>query len=104
VQEPCAGVDQGDGFDCYGQPVGDNVSPYYSETQKAALWTRLTSGDTLTLTEIASIRNGLFGQAGITWLSRRNGGAQPLPTVHVTASRANVAILLALLYLVSRRS
>lgn len=103
--DPCAGIDQGDGYDCYGQPVGDTASPYFSETQKAALWTRLTNGDPLTLTEIAAIRNGLFGQSGITWLDRRTGGAQPLPAVNVTASRGGViAAVLVVLFLLSRRS
>lgn len=105
MQEPCAGIDTGNGYDCYGQPVGDNVSPYYSETQKAALWARLTNGEPLTLTEIASIRNGLFGQSGIAWLDRRTGGAQGLPTVNVTASRSGgVAAMLVLFYLLTRRS
>jgi len=102
--EPCAGVDTGDGFDCYGQPVfgaSGPVVPYYSESQKAALWGRLTGGEPLTLTEIAAIRAGLFGQPGVARLNER--GISPLPTVNVTAA-APSWLVLALLFFLFRRT
>lgn len=101
---PCAGIDQGDGYDCYGQPVGDNVTPYFSDAQKAALWSRLTSGDPLTLVEIAAIRGGLFGQSGITWLDRRTSGAQPIQAVGVTYNAFLPFAALLVILALSRRS
>ena len=97
----CAGIDQGDGFDCYGQPVIDApvVIPYYSVTQKAALWARLTNGEPLTLTDVAAIRGGLFGQSGVTRLNERG---QSLPTVNVTATAPTWLVFAALFFLVRR--
>jgi hypothetical protein len=97
----CAGVDQGDGFDCYGQPVFDApvVVPYYSPVQKAAVWARLTNGEPLTLTEVAAIRGGLFGQPGIVQLNERG---QSLPGVNVTATAPTWLVLAALFFLIRR--
>lgn len=98
----CAGVDQGDGYDCYGQPVftaSGPVVPFFSETQKAELWTRLTTGGALTLTEVAAIRGGLFGQPGV---ARLNDRAQSLPTVNVTATAPTWLFVAALFFILRR--
>lgn len=96
----CAGVDQGDGFDCYGVPV----DPDDPRTR------RLTGGEIAdverrlallepqfyTLEERAHIRAGTFGAEGLALYRAQTGDAQGLPTVTVTADEVGMlgAILL----------
>ena len=97
---PCAGVDRGDGYDCYGLPVGDNITPYLSPLQQAALYGKMMRREPLTLTEIAAVRAGALGADGVQLLGENYGNAQPLPTVNVTATQG-IVLLLILLVLVA---
>jgi len=90
-QEPCAGVDVGDGFDCYGVPVhpNDPRTRRLTGVEKADVWQRLRAegAQWYTFEEQAHIRAGTFGAEGLALWTAQTGGAQPLPQMTVTAER-----------------
>lgn len=98
----CAGVDQGDGYDCYGQPVfgSSSVVPFFSGPQLAVMYGKLKSGAPLTLAEQVAIRSGILGAEAAEMLAARSGGAQPLPTVNVTADRGLLILVLLVVALI----
>lgn len=85
----CAGVDLGDGFDCYGVPVNPNDprTRRLTGVEIADVWQRLrrTTPQQYTLEELAHIRAGTFGEEGLAlWRTQTpNAGAQPLPGVTI---------------------
>jgi len=85
----CAGVDQGDGFDCYGVPVhaNDPRTRRLTGVEIADVWHRLqlVPIQRYTFEEQAHIRAGTFGEEGLAlWTSQTGGaGVQPLPRVDV---------------------
>jgi hypothetical protein len=91
---PCAGVDMGDGYDCYGQSVGNNVTPYLSPLQQAALYGKMMRREPLTLTEIAAVRAGVLGADGVRLLNENYGDAQTLPPVNVTTTKGILVLLI----------
>lgn len=82
--DACAGVDQGDGYDCYGQCVAPTcISPYLSPTQRADLLARLSVKAPITLAERVAIQSGALGVEAMALLAQYPQG---LPEVRVTAS------------------
>lgn len=85
----CAGVDQGDGFDCYGVPVHENDprTRRLTGVEIADVWQRLrrTEPQFYTLEERAHIRAGTFGEEGLALYLTQvpDAGVQPLPVVPV---------------------
>lgn len=97
----CAGVDEGDGFDCYGVPVaeGDPRTRRLTGVEKADVWRRLQLSDPqfYTLEERAHIHAGTFGIDGLTLYRTQTGNtAQALPTVNVIARNMGLITIVAI--------
>lgn len=99
VPNGCAGIDAGDGFDCYGVPVApdDPRTRRLTGVEVADVWRRLrlTTPQRYTFEEQAHLRAGTFGQEGLT-LWRTQGGPPALPPVSVVGSMTWPLVLLAL--------
>lgn len=97
----CAGIDAGDGFDCYGVPVAPNDprTRRLTGVEIADVWRRLrlTTPQRYTFEEQAHLRAGTFGDEGrALWVTQGGQMGQPLPTVSVIASMTWPLVLLAL--------
>lgn len=97
----CAGVDSGDGFDCYGVPVNpdDPRTRRLTGVERSDVWRRLRLDEPqrYTFEEQAHIRAGTFGMEGLTLYRQQTGDAQGLPPVTIMGALSSSWLLLAAL-------
>lgn len=108
ASDGCAGVDVGDGFDCYGVPVNPNDprTRRLTGVEIADVWRRLRLSDRqwYSFEETAHIKAGTFGAEGLALWTQQTGNVAPaLPPVHIVGSMTWPLVLLALVALNATR-
>ncbi|MGH7180224.1 MAG: hypothetical protein ACREJC_22790 [Tepidisphaeraceae bacterium] len=101
VGNGCAGIDFGDGFDCYGLPVhpNDPRTRRLTGLEIADVWRRLRLPEKqfYSFEEQAHLRAGTFGAEGLAFWTQQTGGVVPvLPPVHIVGRMGWPLLLLAL--------